>query len=157
MRYILTSAIALMSAIMMPAFSSSSNDSVPDILKTLTEDGRISIEQPQGLVKRIEHSTEVVHDAPATKPAASRSGYRVEVFSDNNVRTAKAKAASKRTQIISRLPQYKVYVTFEAPFWRVRLGDFTSRGAADAALAEVRQAIPSLGSELRVVRCTINR
>lgn len=135
----------------------SSTDSVPNIVDALKNTGKVEIEQPQGLLKRLEFNTEqhVESNTPATS-ARTRAGYRVEIFSDNNVRTAKARAAAKRAQIMNRFPQYRVYVTFEAPFWRVRLGDFSNRGAADAAMAEVRRAIPSLGADLRVVRCTIN-
>ena len=129
-----------------------------NIVNALTEDGQISIEQPQQMLKRLEYNPEATAEAKAEeRQTNSRMGFRVEVFSDNNVRTAKARAAAKRTQITSRLPQYKVYVAFESPFWRVRLGDFATKASADAALAEVKRAFPSMASDLRVVRCQINR
>jgi hypothetical protein len=86
----------------------------------------------------------------------SKNGFRVEVFSDNKVQTAKAQAASKKRLLQARLPQYKVYLVFEAPYWRVRLGDFTNRSAAEAAMSEVKRAFPAFATDLRVVRSTIN-
>lgn len=156
MRKFLT--LTVLSTIAMTSFAAEDNDSIPNIARTLTGTERIFIEQPQGLLKRIEYNpNEETEDKGAGNATNTRSGFRVEVFADNNVRTAKSRAASKRTQLVSKLPQYKVYVVFEAPFWRVQLGDFATRAAANAALADVRKAYPRMSGDLRIVRCNINR
>lgn len=160
MRRLILTAIAGVLCIGARAVSPAANDSTPDIVTTLTRGGNITIEQPQQLLRRLQYDpTPAVDESAAAdeRATATRTGFRVEVFADNNVRTAKARAAAKRTQLMSRLPQYRVYVTFEAPFWRVRLGDFATKAAADAAMAQVRQALPSAGADLRVVRCQINK
>jgi len=136
-------------------------DSVLNISKALNDSGKVIIKQPAELTKRLnrveEDQTSQDNDTPSTTvQTRSRSGYRVEVFADNKVQTAKAQAASKKRLLQARFPQYHVYLVFEAPYWRVRLGDFTNRSAADAAMSEVRQAFPSFSTDLRVVRSTIN-
>lgn len=142
------------------ASASAPNDSVPNIIKALDESGKFTIEQPESMLKRLERSNEQRHSDEEARSGSSSSyskktGYRVEVFADNNVRTAKAQASSKRRQLQSRLPQYKVYLVFDSPFWRVRLGDFPTRTQAENALQEVRKAFPSLRKDTRVVRSVI--
>lgn len=81
----------------------------------------------------------------------------MEVFADNNVRTAKSRATAKRRNLMARLPQYRVYLTFQSPYWRVRVGDFRTRGEAEGAMAEIRRIFPSYSSDLRIVRDRINK
>lgn len=138
------------------SWAQSVNDTVPDIVGTLTGDGNIKIDQPQTMMKRLEYHPEA-SDSESQTQQASRYGYRVEIFSDNNARTAKTGATARRNQVLSRLPQYPAYLSFDAPFWRVRVGDFTTRAAAESAMAELRQTFPGYGSAMRIVRCEIAR
>lgn len=139
-------------------------DSVVNIVNALNSTENIRVTQDPELTKLLERREGVEKRADQSDNDASgqgavrrsRSGYRVEVFADNNVRTAKIQAASKKRKIESRFPQYRVYLVFESPFWRVRLGDFPSRSGAEGALGEVRSAFPALRNSLRVVRSSIN-
>ena len=122
----------------------------PPALKKRLEDGRI-----QSQAHKNGRNKDDKEHKSAIKPRTS-SGFRVEVYADNNLRTAKSGASQRRAAVMSRVPQYRVYMTFDSPFWRVRVGDFSNRGAADAAAAEIRRAIPQNARDVRVVRCTIN-
>ncbi|MGM9853588.1 MAG: SPOR domain-containing protein [Muribaculaceae bacterium] len=138
-------------------------DSV-NIVTTLTEGGKIVLDQPEGLEQRLkykdggdESEAKTDEDKTAGKVKShGHMGYRVEVFADNNVRTAKAQASSRKRMLQARLPQYRSYLVFESPFWRVRLGDFPTRAGAESAMAEVRRLFPQTTSSLRIVRSTIN-
>jgi len=68
----------------------------------------------------------------------------VQVFSDNNVRTAKAEAASKQRVISARFPQYQTYVRYTSPYWRLKVGDFRTQQEANAAAEELRKAADDL-------------
>lgn len=82
----------------------------------------------------------------------TKSGiYRIEVFADNS-RNAKSQATAKLRNVQSRFPQYPASINFESPFWRVRVGEFRSKGDADSALQEIRQAFPTYIPYLRVIR-----
>lgn len=83
-------------------------------------------------------------------------GYRVQVFSDNNVRTARNEARVKQRNIKARFPQYGSYVTYNSPYWRLRVGDFKTQEEANTALLAIRRAFPAYARELRVVRDRIN-
>lgn len=97
------------------------------------------------------HSEEEVEEAPT-----QRVGYRIQVFDDNNPRTAKAQAEERKRMIENKFPEFRAYTTFNSPYWRVKVGDFRTRSEAEAALGAIRSAFPSLGSQLRVVRDKIN-
>ncbi len=85
-----------------------------------------------------------------------RVGYRVQVFSDNNPRTAKNEARSKSRVISARFPEYATYVVFASPYWRLRVGDFHSQEAAAEAAEAIKREFPSYGKEIHVVRDRIN-
>ncbi len=91
--------------------------------------------------------------------AATRTktaGFRVQVFSDNNQRTAKNEARTKARIIGERFPELRTYVTYTSPYWRLKVGDFRTQRDAQAAADDIRQAFPSYGKEIRVVRDRVN-
>lgn len=90
------------------------------------------------------------------KPATSNMGYRIQVFSDNDMRSAKSNADYRKRAIEQQFPQYRAYVTFESPYWRVRVGDFRSSSQANAALREIKSAFPAFANDARIVREKIN-
>lgn len=158
----LTLAITMLPALGMPVFAEHP-DSLPPVRQKIAECGLVTVVAPEALDQRLQPSKSAEDDttqpdaqAASTHQTHGRQGYRVEVYADNNVRSAKINAASKKRAMQSRFPQYNIYLVFEAPFWRVRMGDFTSKSAAENAMAEVKRAFPAISSGLRVVRCNIN-
>lgn len=97
-----------------------------------------------------EHSSE--NSTATSAPTTKMAGYRVQVFSDNNQRTAKNEARSKSRDISARFPQYRTYVMYTSPYWRLKVGDFKTQAEAEAAAHEIRQAFPAYSKEVRVVR-----
>lgn len=140
---------------------------VPNIVESIEQSGLITISQPAGLQNRLYVAGRQNAQSSAERPGSpstgqtvtgkSAHGFRVEVFADNNIRTAKKQASARKAKVQSRFPQYRTYLVFESPYWRVRMGDFASREAAQAALAEIRSAMPSIAGDLRVVRSSINK
>ncbi|MDE5595424.1 MAG: SPOR domain-containing protein [Muribaculaceae bacterium] len=131
----------------------------PTIADALNTSGSITVSQPQALNDRLTFTHCAVSEADATIDNSTpkvRAGYRVQVFDDNNVRSAKHDAQVRKQQIETRFPEYPVYVTFNSPYWRVKVGDFKNRGEAEAAMAEIRHAFPAMAKSLRIVRDRIN-
>lgn len=91
-----------------------------------------------------------------SKPAQRSVGYRVQIYSDNNQRTARAEAERRAAAIRSHFPEYQAYVVFQSPYWRVRVGDFRSRSQAEDAVQQMRQALPAYGKDMRVVKDRIS-
>ncbi|MEG1586824.1 MAG: SPOR domain-containing protein [Bacteroidales bacterium] len=78
-------------------------------------------------------------------------GYRIQIFSGNNQRESKNEAYSKETQIKSIFPMMETYVTFQSPFWKLRVGNFRTSEEAHAKLRELKQAFPKW-KEMFIVR-----
>lgn len=137
-----------------------SADSVVSIVAEINASGNIRIEQPATLAvllqKRAENTAGDEESVVQDNKANSRSGYRIQVFDDNNPRTAAAQAKARGHQMEASFPQYKTYVSFNSPYWRVKVGDFRTRGEAEAAMADIREAYPQFGAYLRIVRDRIN-
>ena len=83
-------------------------------------------------------------------------GYRIQAFSDNNTATAKAAAQQRARAIAMKFPQYRSYISYNAPSWRLRIGDFQKQEDAQRALQRVRAAFPAYGREMIIVRDRIN-
>lgn len=79
-------------------------------------------------------------------------GYRVQVYSDNNQRTARQEAEKRAGAIRAHFPDYQVYVVFQSPYWRVKVGNFRSRSQAEDAASRMRGTLPAYGKEMRVVK-----
>lgn len=87
---------------------------------------------------------------------ARSTGYRIQAYSDNNYRTAKASAQARARAIAMKFPQYRSYISYNAPTWRLRIGDFKSHGDAQAALSRIRSVFPKYAREMTIVRDHIN-
>lgn len=130
------------------------------IVNHIEQFGNISVRQPEALARLLIKSSVTEFDTENTGKSAtqnrSRIGYRVQVFDDNNPRTARREAEARHNQIKSQFPTLNSYLTFNSPYWRVKVGDFRTRAEAEAAMAELRHAFPSMSAYMRIVRDKIN-
>ena len=135
---------------------------VVTIIDHISAGHRNSVELPDALLNRLVRNEEAAEEEQPKEEAAPRpvngrmAGYRVQVFSDNNPRTAKSEAGSKQRVINARFPQYQTYVRYTSPYWRLKVGDFRTQQEANAAAEELRKAFPSYSKEIRVVRDRVN-
>lgn len=79
-------------------------------------------------------------------------GFRTQVFSGNNQRSSKDEAFRKEREIKDLFPDVPTYVTYNAPFWRLRVGDFRSHEEAYHMLRLLTDAFPKYGKEMYIVR-----
>lgn len=105
------------------------------------------VNQPEKMLRRLMPAAapaeEEKEKEEVARPVNGRmAGYRVQVFSDNNARTAKNEARSKQRVISSRFPNYQTYVMYTSPYWRLKVGDFKTQREANAAAEELRKAFP---------------
>lgn len=131
------------------------------IADALNDNGVITVVQPAALNQRLvpvrsSHSNDA-ESLSDSAPVKVKAGYRVQVFDDNNVRSAKSEAQARKSQIAARFPDLPIYVTFSSPYWRVKVGDFKTRGEAEAAMGEIKHAFPAMAKSLRIVRDRINQ
>lgn len=124
------------------------------IVTSITEDSANVVVIPDKLMDRLmpHEDDNKGHQENHNRSKTHMAGYRVQVFSDNNARTAKNEARRREQTVASRFPQYRTYKRYTAPFWRLRVGDFKTQREAEAAAADMRRSFPSFGKEIRVVR-----
>lgn len=79
-------------------------------------------------------------------------GYRTQVFSGNNQRKSKEEAFQKESEIKELFPDVPTYVTYNAPFWRLRVGDFRSHEEAYRMQRLLMDAFPAYQKEMYIVR-----
>jgi len=156
-----------MKAILLPLFlitvtpAATADPEVTTIIDHITKGTSNKVNQPEKLLQRL-IPVEGAEDEEEQKEEVARpvngrmAGYRVQVFSDNNARTAKNEARSKQRIISSRFPQYQTYVMYTSPYWRLKVGDFRTQQEANSAADELRKAFPSYSKEIRVVRDRVN-
>jgi hypothetical protein len=83
------------------------------------------------------------------KIVGTTDGYRVQVLSTDNI----DEANRIRAEVYEITTNKEVYVIFEPPFYKVKVGDFTSKSEAD----NLRFKLNQLGyTESKVVQETIN-
>lgn len=133
------------------------------ITDSINEAGNIRIEQPASVAAMVaatvvmqSSDAESSQTPVASQAAATRNGYRVQIFDDNNPRTARQQAAARQAQIHAAFPQWRAYVIFNSPYWQVRVGDFHSRAQAEEAMRTIREAFPASAPYIRIVRDKIH-
>ena len=94
----------------------------------------------------------VKKEATETNIAITAVGYRVQVYSNNNARKAKADAFELETKLNELYPDVKCYVSYSAPFWKVRLGDFSNYSEAVIFSQRVKKDLPKLATEVIVTK-----
>lgn len=117
-----------------------SNNAASDSKVTINQDARID-SRLNAYINRIDPT------APYTGP-----GYRVQVFSSNNFKTAKTDAYNIEKQLKSVFPEQQVYVTYASPFWKVRVGNFRTADEAQKLRSEIINLFPALRKDTYAVR-----
>jgi hypothetical protein len=79
-------------------------------------------------------------------------GYRVQVFSGNDQRTSKDEAFRREKEMKELIPHLPTYVTYNAPFWRLRIGDYGSHEEAFHMQRQLMQTFPKYGKEMYIIR-----
>jgi len=79
-------------------------------------------------------------------------GFRAQVFSGNNQRKSKDEAFRKEKEIKELFPDVPTYVTYNAPFWKLRVGDYRSHEEAYQMMRMLMTAFPAYAKEMYIVK-----
>lgn len=144
----------------------SAQNQADNIINKIERDSIITIYQSAKLTERlfVEQSsddeknarTESSWEGDGSESSQNIAGFRIQVFSDNNIRTAKGEANAKARNITEAFPRLRTYITYDAPYWRLRVGDFRSRSDAEEVAEEIKRQFPSYSREVLVVRDRVN-
>ena len=66
-------------------------------------------------------------------------GFRVQVLSTID----RAKAMEAKSRLMQLFPDYQTYLSYQSPYFRVRIGDFRDRQVAQQLQEELNQYFPN--------------
>lgn len=117
----------------------------------------IVIDQPDALSERLMPGYDLkvagVNRSGVAAPEIQEGiRYRVQVFSDNNRQNAKTKAEYRKRLIEQRMPGVHGYVTYDSPYWRVRMGNYKTEAEAQTAMKQIKSKFPQFSADVRVVK-----
>jgi hypothetical protein len=69
-------------------------------------------------------------------------GFRIQLFLGSNYK-AKKEAIEVKARALSLIPYEKIYIMYEAPFWRVQVGNFRSKNASLGLYRKLKKEFPS--------------
>lgn len=78
-------------------------------------------------------------------------GFRIQ-FYNSNLPGAKAEAERRASEIKMQAPNHPCYISYNAPFWRLVVGDFLSSAEAKAVRSELLKLLPAWGRDSYVVK-----
>ena len=82
-------------------------------------------------------------------------GFRVQVYSSNAPKTAKEEAFLAEKKVTQEFSTLKVYVLYQPPFWKVRVGNFRTQAEADILREELLKAFPAMQGDIYIVKDVI--
>ena len=114
--------------------------------------GIVVIHQPESLKQLVGTRIDSENiDVVNGKTYLVTEGYRVQVYSGNNQRTSKGEAMDKQKKIKELYPDVRTYVTYNAPFWKLHVGDYRSYEEASYMLRSLRETFPQIRNEIYII------
>ena len=96
------------------------------------------------------------------KTYITTKGYRIQVYSGNiqvasgNNLTSRAETENLKTKIKEHFPDTEPYIIYEAPFWKLHVGDYLTYEEASIMLRELRKTFPQRRNEINIFESNIN-
>lgn len=93
---------------------------------------------------------------PGDENSAARFvGYRIQIYMDNSTK-AKNEAIRIEGLFNETFPDIGTYVRYNAPNWKVLVGDFRTREEAVVFEETIRNSLPEFGKEMYIIPSRIN-
>lgn len=136
-----------------PAAADSTSTIFDELERREAGKGTVKIYQDPAIRNRVGSRLRTEHIEKENEQAFLKMpGFRAQVFSGNNQRKSKEEALQKEQMIKEMFPDVPTYVTYTAPFWKLRIGDFRSREEAYSLMRELKEAFPSFAKEMYIVK-----
>ena len=90
-------------------------------------------------------------DVTNGKTSIKTMGYRIRIYSGYQYQKSREEAVSLQKQIEERFPEISTYLKWEAPIWRLHLGDFCFYNEAFAMVLELRTVYPKKKNDISII------
>lgn len=101
-----------------------------------TGEGQVSIRQSPGVERMMKDYLQ------SNRSASGVEGYRIQLYSGTG-NNSKQEAQEVRSKLLGLFPEEKVFVEYNAPFMRVRVGSFRHKHEALPLLRKLKDSFPS--------------
>ena len=118
--------------------------------QTNASDGKIHIECDPSILALIGKPNSQLVASGNHSDFLEQKGFRIQVFMGNDSK-ARAEATSKQSSIQSAFPELSTYVRYEAPNFRLLVGDFITREEANMVKQLLQKEFPQFGKEMYIV------
>ncbi|MCW3804261.1 SPOR domain-containing protein [Plebeiibacterium marinum] len=122
------------------SFAVAQNKSGQEFFSNLSEqkegEGFLSISQPEDIQDLVG-----IH-LDCNKRAGGVDGFRIQLFLGSG-KDAKKQAGEVKAKVLELFPEEKIYLMYEAPFWRIQVGDFRSKSESLQLYRELKKEFPS--------------
>ena len=118
---------------------------------TSSSQGEIRIHSDPKITALLGFPVEEVSVSTGKSEYLRMPGFRIHVFMGNNPRQSRSEAFSKEKQIKEVFPDLSTYVTYEAPNWKLLVGDFMTKEEAVVFKQNLQKAFPHFGKEMYTV------
>lgn len=129
--------LILLFSLLAPFFTALSQES-SDIFSQVTTPsggGNVKIHQ-DAYVKQL-----IISHVEDNGRSESMEGFRIQLYSGSS-KKAKSDALSAKMKFLSIFPDIPVYLEYNAPFWRVRAGDFRSKNESMELYSKLKSFFP---------------
>lgn len=79
-------------------------------------------------------------------------GFRIQIYSGNDQRKSKDEAFLKEREVKEMFPDLPTYVTYKAPFWNFRAGDFRTHEEARRIQRQLMDAFPDYKRQMYILK-----
>lgn len=101
-----------------------------------TGEGQVSIRQSPGVERMMKDYMQ------SNRSASGVEGYRIQLYSGTG-NNSKQEAQEVRSKLLGLFPEENVFVEYNAPFMRVRVGSFRHKHEALPLLRKLKGSFPS--------------
>lgn len=138
---------------------------IDDLNSSKSGQGKVTIMQDESIQKivAIYHEADTISGVNSdgrvdlSANLVKVKGFKIQVFSGNNQSKSKQEAESKRAMVRNSYPDLETIITYNAPLWRLRVGNFLTREDAERVLSEMKKTFPSFAGEMHVVPDVVKR
>ena len=114
----------------------SSNSIFSTLQKTEANQGVVEINQPVVMEQLMQSYI------ASNKRKQGVEGYRIQIYSETGAR-ARQEAEGARNKLLTEFPNENVTISYDAPYWRVRVGYFRHKHETLLTLQKLRQMFPN--------------
>ena len=139
------------------AFSLNAQSPIFSIFDAFEEDpkpgeGKVVVHMSEGIKQLIGTRLDSENiDVTNGKTSIKTMGYRIQVYLGNHQQKSREEAITLQKQILEQLPELSTYLKWDAPIWRLHVGDFRFYEEAWAMVRELRALYPKKKNEIYIL------